>query len=315
MNNNSPGGLAAAFKTPPKPELTEYPFQPHYYRRPDGLALHYIDEGRGQPLIMVHGNPTWSFFWRHLIKEFSPNYRCLALDHMGMGFSSRPDKKQYAFSLADRVADLSALVEHWRLDRPAHLIVHDWGGPIGLSWAAAHPEMVASVTVMNSGARIPKDYRLPWKLALFKRFTPMGSYLAHRCNLFAWGTAIFGVKKQLSPPALEGFLAPYRQAEHRLAIARFVEDIPLDPAHPSFTLLADTNRALDKLLTGRPFSLIWGLGDFVFNRAVLLDWLGRFPHAPFLALPEAGHYLMEDEEQKIIAFLRKFLKKRNENEF
>ena len=308
QDEQSQGDLAVVFRTPPKPEIEEYPFQSHYHRRPDGLALHYLDEGAGRPVIMVHGNPTWSFFWCRLIRDLSPNYRCLVPDHMGMGFSSRPDEKQYGFRLADRVADLAALVEHWRLDRPAHLIVHDWGGPIGLSWAAANPEMVASVTVMNSGTRIPLDYRLPLKLALFKRFTPLGSYLARQCNLFAWGTAVFGVKNKLSPAAREGFLAPYRKAEDRLAIAKFVEDIPLDSRHPSYCLLQSTDQALDKLLTDKPFSLVWGLGDFVFNRAVLLDWRKRFPQAPFLALPEAGHYLMEDEPERVIAFVHQFLK-------
>lgn len=298
-------------KTPPRTDLAEYPYQSRYYRRKDDLALHYLDEGQGPPVIMVHGNPSWSFLWRRLIAALSPGFRCLVPDHMGMGLSSRPTADQYGFRLADRVADLCDLADHWRLDRPAHLIVHDWGGPIGLSWAAARPELVASVTVMNSGTRVPPGYRLPLKLAIFKKFAALGSLLAQKCNLFAWGTAVFGVERAMSPAARQGFMAPYTKAEDRLAIARFVEDIPLTPAHPSFALLGRTDQALETVLAGKPLALIWGLGDFVFNRAVFLDWRERFPRADVLALREAGHYLLEDEPERIVSFVRNFLDSKN----
>ncbi|MDL2260432.1 alpha/beta fold hydrolase [Deltaproteobacteria bacterium OttesenSCG-928-K17] len=270
-------------------------------------ALHYLDEGSGPPVIMVHGNPTWSFFWRHLIKALSPSYRCLVPDHMGMGLSSRPAAADYGFRLADRAADLAALAEHWQLDRPAHLIVHDWGGPIGLTWAAEHPEMVASITVMNSGTRVPADYRLPLKLAVFKAFAPLGSLLAEKLNLFVWGTAVFGVVNALAPEVRAGFMAPYKNPAHRLAVARFVEDIPMSPGHPSFDLLARTDNRLDRLLAEKPLALVWGLKDFVFNRRVYLDWQERFPQAQSLVLPEAGHYLMEDEPDRVCEFTSNFL--------
>ena len=317
MNENPFGGDNAAninepaeatvLKVPPRPVLEEYPYQSRYYRRPDGLALHYLDEGRGRPVIMVHGNPSWSFMWRHLVDELSADYRCLVPDHMGMGLSSRPETNQYGFHLADRVADLNSLVRHWRLDQPAHLVVHDWGGPIGLAWAAANPDKVASVTVMNSGTRIPPQYRLPFKLAIFKYFKPLGEFLAWDFNLFAWGTAVFGVKNKLSPATRQGFLAPYQKAADRLAVAKFVEDIPLDSRHPSFAFLNQADQNLPELLDQKPLSLVWGLADFVFNRSVCLDWRERFPQAPFLALPEAGHYLMEDEPEPVRAFVRKFI--------
>ncbi len=224
-----------------------------------------------------------------------------------MGLSSRPTERQYRFRLADRAADLEALVEHWNLTEPAHLVVHDWGGPIGLAWATRHPDRVASVTVMNSGTRIPAGYRMPMKLALFKRFTPLGRFLAQNRNWFVRGTAAFGVVKKLDQAARRGLAAPYQKPEQRLAVARFVHDIPLTPGHPSFDLLAAVDQRLEALLAQKPLTLVWGLRDFVFNRAVFLDWRRRFPQATALALPEAGHYLLEDEPARVTAWVRDFI--------
>lgn len=290
-----------------RPTQDEYPWPGCRYVRPDGLHLHYLDEGAGPPVIMVHGNPSWSFLYRRLVAALAPDHRCLVPDHMGMGLSSRPEAAQYGFRLADRVADLTTLVEHWNLDRPAHLIVHDWGGPIGLGWAVANPDKVASVLILNSGARIPTGYRLPLRLALFKLFQPLGDFLARQHNWFVEGTADFGTVRKLSPSARRGFLAPYQKPGDRLAVARFVEDIPLDPAHPTHALLADIDRRLDSLLAERPLGLVWGLRDFVFNRKVMEDWRRRFPQAPALILPRAGHYLLEDEPDRIAAWARRFI--------
>ncbi|UQZ88607.1 alpha/beta hydrolase [Deltaproteobacteria bacterium Smac51] len=291
----------------PMVDIPGFHFSRAFFERPGGLRLHYVDEGQGATVLMVHGNPTWSFFWRRLISGLAPKYRCLAPDHMGMGLSSRPSKSDYSFRLADRVADLAALVEHVNPDGPVHLVVHDWGGPIGLGWAVEHPERVASITIMNTGTRIPPDYRLPLRLALFKRLAPLGSLLAVRGNLFAWGTSVFGVVKPLSEEARQGFLLPYQDASQRLAIGRFVEDIPLAPDHPSYDYLADIDRKAARLISEKPATLVWGLRDFVFNRTVYLDWSQRYPQASSLVLPEAGHYLMEDEPLRVTEHVRSFI--------
>ena len=289
------------------PVLAEYPFRRNFYTRADGLMLHYVDEGQGPPVVMLHGNPTWSFLYRRLISDLGGHYRCLAPDHMGMGFSSRPSINKYSYRLADRAADLAELMDHWKLKEPVHLVVHDWGGPIGLTWAVNNPDRVASVTVMNSGTRVPPDYHLPIKLGLFKAFPMVGSFLAHDLNFFVRGAACFGTVNGLSPEARRGLTAPYDEGADRLAVARFVEDIPLSPDHPSYAVLAETDRRLPDLLADKPLTLIWGLRDFVFNRAVFLDWQKRFPQAPALVLPEAGHYLLEDEPGRIVACLKKRL--------
>ena len=298
-------GLASS--VPKRPDLAEYPFESRYFRRPDDLLLHYLDEGHGPPLLMVHGNPSWSFLWRRLVSALAPDFRCLAPDHLGMGLSSRPSASQYQFRLADRVADLEALIEHWRPEAPVHLIMHDWGGPIGLSWAARNPERVASLTVLNSGSRIPPGYHLPARLAVFRALAPLGTFLAQKMNLFVRGTAACGTVRGLTDEARQGFLAPYQRPEERLAVARFVADIPLSAGHPSYDYLAETDARLNGLAAQKPLALVWGLRDFVFNRTVFLDWRERFPEAPALVLPEAGHYLLEDEPGRIIDFVRQFI--------
>ena len=292
---------------PPRPPLAGYPFAPRYHVRPDGLALHYVDEGAGPPVVMVHCNPSWSFLYRRLIAGLAPNFRVLAPNHLGLGFSSRPTAEEYGFRLADRVADFSAWLAGLNLTEPVHLVVHDWGGPIALAWAGDRPELVASITLLNTALRRPPGYRPPLRLGLFKAAAPLGSFLARRLNWFARGTAFFGPARPLSPEAEAGFLAPYRRPEDRLGLARFIEDIPLGSDHPSFELLRRADRLFDETLSAKPLALVWGLRDFVFNRRVFLDWRERLPAARVLVLPEAGHYLLEDEPERILSFVRGFL--------
>jgi len=295
---------------PPRPAaLAGYPFVPRHFVRPDGLALHYVDEGTGPPVVLVHGNPTWSFFYRRLITGLAPDFRCLALDHLGLGYSARPSAREYGFRLADRVADLTGWLDSLALEEPVHLVVHDWGGPIGLGWAGAEPGRVASLTIMNTALRRPAGYGPPWRLGLFRLAAPVGDLLARRLNWFARGTAFFGSMEPLSPEVQRGFLAPYRKPEDRLALARFIEDIPLVPGHPSFELLGRIDQRFDEVLSQKPLALVWGLRDFVFDRRIFLDWRGRLPLAEALVLPEAGHYLLEDEPDRVLEFMHIFLRK------
>jgi haloalkane dehalogenase len=228
---------------------------------------------------------------------------------MGMGGSDRPAADKYGFRLADRLADFTGWLDSLGLSEPVHLVVHDWGGPIGLGWAGEAPERVASLTVLNTALRRPPGYRLPWRLGLFRLAASLGDLLARRLNWFARGTAFFGPVNHLPPEVRDGFLAPYRRPEDRLALSRFVQDIPLEPGSPSFELLSRIDRRLDEVLGQKPLALVWGLRDFVFDRCIFLDWRTRRPEAETLVLPEAGHYLLEDEPDRILEFLRVFLKK------
>ena len=169
----------------------EYPFESHYFDVPAG-SLHYVDEGCGQPIVMVHGNPTWSYLYRHLIKRLRSEYRCLAPDHLGFGLSDKP--KDWSYLPADHATNLTALIEELGL-KNITLVVQDWGGPIGLSYAVDHPENVARIIIMNTWAwPVNRD----WYYIAFSGFVggPIGRMLIRRYNFFAKVDYAPGVRRQ-----------------------------------------------------------------------------------------------------------------------
>lgn len=289
---------------PGGPWRDEYHFTSRWLAVSKGAAIHYVDEGSGPPVVMVHGNPAWSFMFRRLISNLS-GYRRLALDHLGMGLSSRPGSG-YGYRLKDRVRDFGAWMASLNLTEKAHIVVHDWGGPIGLSWAAANPDKVASLTIMNTGLRRPPGWRLPSKLLLFEATPILGRLLAVDFNLFVKGLVRTGTLRPLTKAAESGFLAPYRLAAHRRALGAFIKDIPMSPKHPSWPALKAVSEALGNL-SDKPALLAWGMEDFVFGPPFLDDFQKRLPKAEVLALSLAGHWLLEDEPDKIIKALKSHL--------
>ncbi|MDR2386226.1 MAG: alpha/beta fold hydrolase [Deltaproteobacteria bacterium] len=289
---------------PNGPWRNEYPFASKYLDLGPSRVLHYVDEGQGPALVMIHGNPTWSFMFRALIKNLS-GFRRLALDQMGMGLSARPGR-DYGFTLSERLEDFDHWIKSLNLKEPFHLMVHDWGGPVGLGWATENLDQVASLTIMNTGLKVPTGFDLPWKLALFKRSLFLGRLLATELNCFTQGVVRYGTQRPLSPQAREGFLAPYSRAVHRESLKGFVADIPLKKSHVTYQTLARLDQNFE-LLAKIPTFLIWGLRDFVFSRLFLDDFRGRLPEARVLALPRAGHYLLEDEPETILKAVKDFL--------
>ncbi|MDR1656569.1 MAG: alpha/beta fold hydrolase [Deltaproteobacteria bacterium] len=284
----------------------EYPFEPHYLALGGGRCVHYVDQGQGPAVVMVHGNPGWSFMWRHLLSSLT-GYRRLAVDLLGMGLSSRPQPGPW-LTLAGRIADFT----HW-LDQvvpkgPVHLMAHDWGGPIALGWGTKNPDRVASLTLMNTALRLPSGTSLSWKLKLFQQSRFLGRFLAVSLNLFCGGLVRYGTVRPMTKSAREGFLAPYRLAAHRQAVGGFVQDIALTPKHPSWETLSEIDRSL-RLVAGKPSQLIWGLKDFVFTKAFMLDLAARLPGAEIWPLPMAGHCLTEDQPDRIVAICRDFLRR------
>ena len=190
-----------------------YPFAGHFLNVGAGIRLHYLDEGHGPPVVMVHGNPTWSFFYRSLVLRLRGRHRCVVPDHVGCGLSDKPSASQYPYSLDRRVADLGALLEHLKLDRDVTLVMHDWGGMIGTAWATRFPERVKRLVVLNTAAfPLPKSKRLPLSLWV-ARDTALGAVLVRGLNLFCrlaarWGVArrrarTSGVSLQRGRPACE----------------------------------------------------------------------------------------------------------------
>ncbi|GIW80613.1 MAG: alpha/beta hydrolase [Gemmatales bacterium] len=281
-------------------------FPPHsFYTLADGHRLHYVDNGAGDPIVMVHGNPTWSFFFRRLIEAFQDRYRVIALDHIGCGYSDKPSDAAYPYVLRRRVSDFADLLDHLDIRRRVTLVVHDWGGMIGLAWAVHHSERVARLIVLNTAAfRLPAGKRLPWQLRLC-RIWPIGALLVRGLNLFCRGAVRYCSQKPLPRDIRQAYLAPYNSWNNRRAVLRFVEDIPLSAGDASFAEVCKVEEALPRL-AGTPILLCWGKRDFVFDADFLAEWRRRFPHAEVHAFDNAGHYLLEDVPDEIIDRVNEF---------
>lgn len=282
-----------------------YPFDGSTLDR-DGLALHYLDEGAGDPVVMLHGNPTWSFYWRHLVLALRPDYRVIVPDHIGCGLSDKPGDDAYDYTLARRVADLDALLAHLGLSERVTLVAHDWGGMIGMAWAVRHPEAVARIVLMNTAAfHLPEGMRMPASLA-FVRNTRLAAWMVRRFNLFARGAAWLAPKERMPKELRDAYCAPYATPEERLATLRFVQDIPLAPGDPAYDTVSEVEAGLDRFRE-TPILLLWGLRDFVFRPEVLEIFEKRWPHAEVHRFARAGHYLMEDARDEVPARVRDFL--------
>jgi cis-3-alkyl-4-acyloxetan-2-one decarboxylase len=282
-----------------------FPFESRFYDH-SGLRQHYVDEGQGAPIVMLHGNPTWSFMYRTLIADLRDSYRVIAPDHIGCGLSDKPDDTRYTYNLAQRVRDLSDLLEGVGVTRDITLVVHDWGGLIGLAWAVRHPESVNRLVVFNTAAfPIPAPTRLPLSIRVC-RDTALGAFLVRRFNAFSALASRFGPQHRLTAEVRHAYIAPYNSRANRIATLRFVQDIPLGPEHPSFEIVRDTAGRLDSL-GSRPVLICWGERDFVFNRHFLDEWIRRFPSAEVHRFPDAGHYVLEDAADQIVPIVRSFL--------
>jgi cis-3-alkyl-4-acyloxetan-2-one decarboxylase len=272
-----------------------------------GLKLHYIDEGSGEPVVMLHGNPTWSFYYRHLIASLRGSHRVIVPDHIGCGISDKPDDSQYTYTLGSRVDDLERLLDHLGLDRDLTLIMHDWGGMIGMAYAARHPERIARLVVSNTAAfHKPASKPMPRALT-FCRDLALGAFLVRGFNAFCLGTAAIGCKRKAMNSELKrAYVAPYDSWHHRIAILRFVQDIPLQPGDRSYELVSQVQDSLH-LLRSVPMLILWGMKDFVFDHHFLDEWTRYFPGARVHRFAQAGHYLFEDEADAIDGLVPSFL--------
>jgi haloalkane dehalogenase len=282
-----------------------YPFASHYLDL-NGLAYHYLDEGEGAPVVMVHGNPTWSFYFRRLIQDLAGDFRCVAPDHMGCGLSAKPGDGVYPFTLERRVADFGRLMDRLALTS-IHLVVHDWGGMIGLAWAMENLDRVASLTITNTAGFFPPGGKgIPLRLRLIRNLAPFAVPAVLGLNAFARGAVWMAPHRRLSKAARRGLLAPYDTPRHRLATLRFVQDIPLYPGDPGYETVRRVSSRLERLKE-RPLLLLWGRHDFVFDTDYYNEWRRRFPEAPARLFESAGHYLFEDQPRRTTALIRTFL--------
>ncbi len=295
----------ASARTRLAPLAAEYPFAPRFFEHPSGTSAagalqHYVDEGprSARAVVFVHGNPTWSFAFRRALVALRPHERVIAVDHLGCGLSDKPAR--FPYRLEAHVENLERLLGALGLERIA-LVLHDWGGPIGLGFARRRPEQIERLVLCNTAA-FPLAGRLPLRLAAC-RWPVFGALAVRGLNAFARGATWMAVEKPLAPLAKRGYLLPYDSWENRIATHEFVADIPLGPGHPSWDELLAIETALRRF-RDRPVDLVWGARDWVFTPRMLDEWQRRFPRAEVTRFERAGHYLFEDEHEAFVAALR-----------
>jgi len=280
-----------------------YPFESHHLTV-NGWKYHYVDEGAREaaPVLMSHGNPTWSFYWRNLIQGVKSTHRGIAVDHVGCGLSEKP--ADFPYRLADHIDNLAQFVEALNL-QDITLVVHDWGGAIGLGAALRAPQRYAKIVLLNTAAFPPPFCPLRIRVC---RTPVLGEIALQGLNMFARSALTMAVEnpQSLSPAVRAGLIAPYDSWANRRATHRFVKDIPLSPRHPTWKVLEEIEAGLPSL-ADRPVQMIWGMKDWCFRPECLDRLLVSFPDAEVHRLEAAGHYVIEDEPENVVGLIQKFI--------
>jgi len=277
---------------------SRYPFEPRTFATPAG-DMHYVDEGAGQPVVCVHGNPDWSFSYRHVIAGLTGECRVIACDHIGFGLSDKPG--DFDYRVRSHAANFAAFADHLDLHRVV-LVVNDWGGPIALPWALDHPDRVAGLVLCNTYLWSAKGERL------FEAFSavmggPVGRLLIRRANLFA------GV---LHPLMLR------RRASRRWAVRRHIAEITRNGRQRKGQWVfpreivesgpwQEEQWARIATLAQIPTSIVWGARDPIFRKKECRHWLAGLPHSEVIKLDDAAHYPHEDRPDAVIAAVRRCL--------
>jgi pimeloyl-ACP methyl ester carboxylesterase len=284
-----------------------YPFESNFLSI-NGFRYHYIDEGVGDPLVMIHGNPTWSFYFRALIREFSPCFRTIAMDHIGCGLSDKPSAERYDYTLQQRINDLKTFLDYI-VEPPQKitLVLHDWGGMIGMAYALQHLDRIQRLVILNTAAFFPPAGKpIPLRLRAIRELNLFSTVSVLGLNLFARGALLMASNKKLPADIKSGLIAPYNCPQNRIATLMFVKDIPVKRTDPSYHVVENVDKNLSRL-RDIPMLICWGMKDFVFDKTYLAEWRKRFPDATVHMFKDAGHYILEDAPQKVIDCMRDFM--------
>ena len=283
-----------------------FSFKRNYLDR-NGQKLHYVNEGTGEPVVMVHGNPSWSFYYRNLVTALSENYQCIVPDHIGCGLSDKPDDKDYEYTLKNRIDDLEALLDSLAIKEKITLVVHDWGGMIGMGYAARYPERIKRLVILNTGSfHLPKAKRFPLALWICRN-TLLGTLLVRGLNAFSSVASYIGVKRKPMPKDIrEAYVAPFNSWKNRISTLRFIQDIPLFVKDKNYQLVSDIDNSLQHFQK-TPTIICWGLKDFVFDKHFLDLWKEKMPQAQINEFPDCGHYILEDASEQVIPLIQKFM--------
>ena len=272
----------------------------------EGPRQHFVDQGQGEPLLFVHGNPTWSFYFRHLIEQFSPQYRTVAVDHIGCGLSDKP--QTYDYCLQKHIDNLVQLIDHLNLNNTT-LVAHDWGGAIGLGALLERRSAFKKIVLLNTGA-FPPPY-IPFRIRVC-RWPILGKIAVQGLNAFARGAVTMATERPggLDTDVADGMLHPYQNWADRIAIHQFVKDIPLAATHRTWNVLEAIESKLASL-SDVPIKLIWGMKDWCFRPECMERFLSHWPHADVTRLEKAGHYVLEDAPDEVTRAIAHFLEPKN----
>ncbi len=278
-----------------------YPYEPKFLEV-FGAQMAYLDEGpRDAPVLLcLHGNPTWSFFYRSLVEAHKHHMRVVVPDHVGMGLSEQP--KDFPYDLEHRIGAIEQLVEHLGLERIT-LAVHDWGGAIGMGLAGRHPELFDRFVISNTAAFHGGQAHSLIRIA---RLPGLNALLMGKLGLFEKITVKHATERDLAPAIQNAYLAPFGNLRERVAVRSFVRDIPLRASHKSYDTLTQVEANLSKL-QHIPALLLWGEKDWVFHPGFREGFEKRFPQAETVAYDDVGHLLWEDEPERCLNAVQEFM--------
>jgi len=281
-----------------------YPFAPHY-RHVNGFDMHFVDEGSGDPVVLLHGDPTWGYLWRNIIPTLAMTARCIVPDHMGMGKSEVP-RDPYPYRLVHHIANLEALIIKLDL-RNITLAVHDWGGPVGLGFAIRHPDRIKRLVISNTwasarwpGTPFPRIIEMIRSTGGEKFVLEKNGYLERALT----GTTHY--PERISGLVMDAYRAPFPTPESRVAMLCWSRDIPVTEADPSYPEMRRIENNLS-LFANTPTLIVWGMRDPVLPDSVLRWWQEIYPHATVHRIENASHFLQEDAPQQIGRYISDFI--------
>jgi haloalkane dehalogenase len=296
LSARDPGPGPNGLKFPVDEKL--YPFAHHFVDLPDGARVHYLDEGAGETIVFLHGNPTWSFLYRNIVKELRGSYRCIALDYPGFGLSEAP--AGYDFLPRTHSQSVEQFFDALKLSNVT-LMVQDWGGPIGLGMAGRRPELVKSLVIGNTWAWSRDDDPNTMRFSSLMGGS-IGRFLGLNFNGIPHLFFAIGARDSLDDEVLEMYLRPFRRPDRREPTVIFPREII-----GSSEYLAEVDANLARI-ADRPALIVWGAKDGGFRAAVRERFEQRFVNHRTVVLETAKHFIQEDEPQRIAAEIRAFLK-------